>query len=302
VTRSESRPSSGRAGALGYLGFLFYRLGEAVAVRVPMDVAYRIAEKVAWLFWVFHRRSRNILVTNLRYALGPNADEATVQRTARAGFNQFAYGVVDFFRQPRLMQGELDELMVSVSGEEYLQDAMTSGRGGILMIAHMGPWEAGGVWVAKRGIPVTGVALTHESPQLERFFLTRRERSGYRTVPLGQAARELLRTLKKGQMIVVAADRNFDEFGSRVEFFGHPAVMPDGHVRIALRTGAPIIPAWLERTEDLRAHIIFEPPIFLKKGRDNVRSGLRQCLDLLESRIRRRPEQWMAFSPIWVEE
>jgi KDO2-lipid IV(A) lauroyltransferase len=287
---------------LGYLGYFFYRLGEAIAVRIPMYRAYRLAEGIAALYWVFHRYSRNILLTNLRYALGPEADEATVRRTARAGFDQFAYGVVDFFRQPRLLQGELDQLIVSVSGEEYLQEAVASGRGGILMIAHMGPWEAGGAWIASRGYRLTGVALTHESSYVEKFFITRRERSGYRTVPLGHAARDLLRALKRGELIVVAADRNFDEFGSRVDFFGRPAVMPDGHVRIALRTGVPIIPAFLVRTDDLRVRVILEPPISLQKGRDDTSSGLRRCLDLLEHYIRQRPEQWMAFSPIWLDE
>jgi len=287
---------------LGYLGYFFYRLGEAIAVRVPMHLAYRLAERVAGLYWIFHHRSRNMLLTNLRYALGPQADEATVRRTARSGFNQFAYGVVDFFRQPRLLAGELDQLIVAISGKEYLQEAATSGRGAILMIAHMGPWEAGGAWIASQGIRLTGVALTHELPQVEEFFISRRVRSGYRTVPLGQAARDLLRTLNKGEMIVVAADRNFDEFGSRADFFGHPAVMPDGHVRIALRTGVPIIPAFLIRTEDLRVRIVFEPPIYLRRGQDDKSSALRRCLDLLEEQIAMRPEQWMAFSPIWVEE
>ncbi|MBC8447928.1 MAG: hypothetical protein H8D78_09275 [Chloroflexi bacterium] len=287
---------------LDYLGYIFYRLGEGLAVRVPMGRAYRLARLIAWLYWIFHRRSRATLLTNLRQVLGPQADEATVRRTARAGFDHFAYGVVDFFRQPRLLDGELDQLIVSVTGEEHLHEAQASGRGGILMIAHMGPWEASGAWIASQDVPLTGVALTHEAPQVEQFFLSRRERSGYRTVPLGQAARELLRTIKRGEMIVVAADRNFTDSGTWVEFFGRPALMPDGHVRIALRTGAPIIPAFLVRTDDLRVRIILEPPITLQKGQDDALSGVRRCLEVMERYISHWPEQWMAFSRIWPEE
>ncbi len=287
---------------LNYLGYLFYRLGEAIAVRVPMERAYRLAERIAWLYWIIHRRSRATLLANLRQVLGPNADEAAVRRTARAGFDHFAYGVVDFFRLPRLLDGELDELIVSVTGAEYLHEAIAAGRGGILMIAHMGPWEAGGAWIARRGIPITSVALTHEAPRVEEFFLSRRERSGYRTVPLGRAARDLLRTLQRGEMIVLAADRNFTEFGTQVEFFGRPALMPDGHVRIALRSGAPILPAILVRRKEMKVQVIVEPPITLQKGQDDVLSGMRRCLDVLEHYISRWPEQWMAFSRIWPEE
>jgi len=286
---------------LNYLGYLFYKLGAVMAIHLPTMRAYRLAEVMAWFYWHFHRRSRATLLANLRQVLGPQADEATVQRTARTGFRHFAYGVADFFRLPRLLDEGLDQLIASVTGEEYLRNAMAAGRGAILMTAHMGPWEAGGAWLASQGIPMTGVALPHLSPQVERFFLSQRQRSGYRTVPLGSAARELLRALKRGEMIVLAADRNFTEFGTWAEFFGRPALMPDGHVRIALRTGAPILPAFVLRNEDLRARVIIEPPITLQKGRDDVISGIHRCLQILERYIRRWPEQWMAFNRIWPE-
>lgn len=286
---------------LDTLGYLFYRLGESLAVRLPMRWAYRLARLVAWLYWIFHRRSRATLLTNLRQVLGPQADEATVRRTAREGFDHFAYGLVDFFRQPRLLAGELDQLIASITGEEHLHEVVASGHGGILMIVHMGPWEAGGAWIAKRNVPLTAVALSHAGP-IEEFFISRRERSGYRTVPLGQAARELLRAIKRGEMIVVAADRNFSASGTWVEFFGRPALMPDGHIRIALRTGVPILPAFLVRTRDLRVRIIIEPPITLRKGQDDVLSGMRRCLEVTERYISQWPEQWMAFSRIWPEE
>lgn len=261
--------------------------------------AYRLAEVIAWLYWHFHRRSRATLLANLRQVLGPQANGATVRRTARMGFRHFAYGVVDFFRLPRLLDEGLDQLIRSVNGLEHLHEVMAGGKGGILMTAHIGPWEVGGAWIASQGVPLTGVALSHASPQVEKFFLSRREHSGYRTVPLGSAARELLRTLKRGEMIVLAADRNFTEFGTWMEFFGRPALMPDGHVRIALRTGAPILPAFMIRTEDKRVQVMIEQPITLLKGRDNVTSGMQRCLRILERYIGRWPEQWMAFNPIW---
>ena len=287
---------------LNYLGYLFYELGQAIAVRLSMQSAYRLAEAIAWLYWLFHRRSRATMLTNMRQVLGPDADRAAVRRTARAGFDHFAYGVADFFRQPRLLEGELDQLIVSAPGEEYLHKAVAAGCGGILMIAHMGPWEAAGTWIIRRGVPVTAVALTHEGPQVERFFVSRRERSGYHSVPLGSAARELLRTIERGGMIAVAADRNFAEFGTWAEFLGRQALMPDGHVRLALRTGAPIIPALVLRDENLKVRIVFEPPIILQKGRDDVLTGVRRCLEVLERYIRQYPEQWMAMSRIWPEE
>jgi len=285
---------------LDYLGYLLYGLGEALAMRTPTMWAYRLAELMAWLYWHFHRRSRAILLANLRQVLGGSAaDEARVRRTARMGFRHFAYGVVDFFRLPRLLAEGLDQLISSVSGERHLREVLAAGQGAILMTAHIGPWEAGGAWLASQGIPITTVALSHRSPRVERFFVSRRERSGYRSVPLGRAARELLRALQRGEMIVLAADRNFTESGTWTEFFGRSALMPDGHVRIALRTGAPILPAFMLRLEDMRVRVFIEGPIILRKGQDDVVSGMQRCVRIMERYIGRWPEQWMAFSPVW---
>jgi KDO2-lipid IV(A) lauroyltransferase len=200
------------------------------------------------------------------------------------------------------LQGELEQLIIAAPGKEHVHEAVAAGTGGILMIAHMGPWEAAGTWLARQGIRMTVVALTHGSPHVEEFFVSRREQSGFNSVPLGSAARDLLRALRRGEIITIAADRNFTEFGTWMEFFGRQALMPDGHVRLALRTGAPIIPALVLRDENLQVRIVFETPIRLRKGQDDLQSGMRRCLEVLEHYIKHHPEQWLAMSRIWPEE
>jgi lauroyl/myristoyl acyltransferase len=281
-----------------YLGYLFYRSAQALSMSFSRDQAYRIARRLASLAWRVQPSAREMLLANSRQVLGPQAPQSAVRSHARSGFNHWAYGLIDFLRLPYMIEGDLEDLIVKITGFDRVKESVSAGSGGILMIGHMGPWEAGGAWVGSQGVPLTAVALPH-SGRVEEFFVGLRERSGYRTVPLGRGARELLRALGRGELVVVAADRNFTEFGTRVPFFNRTARLPDGHVRIALRTGAPIFPTLLIRGDDLRVHLIFEKPIYLQKGQDDVHSGMRRCLEVLADYIRRTPEQWVAFSPIW---
>jgi len=283
-----------------YLGFLFYRASQVLSMSFSRDRAYRIARRLASIAWRVQPLARKVLLANSRQVLGPEAPETAARSNAREGFNYWAYGLIDFLRLPYMLDGDLEDLITRVTGFDRVREAVSTGTGGILMIAHMGPWEAGGAWVGSQGVPLTAVALPHRG-RVEEFFVGLRERSRYRTVPLGRGARELLRALGRGELIVVASDRNFTEFGTRVPFFDRPARLPDGHVRIALRTGAPIFPTLLLRGEDLRVHLIFEQPIYLQKGEDDVPSGMRRCLEVLEQYVRRTPEQWVAFSPIWTD-
>ena len=54
---------------LNYLGYLAYKLGEAITVRLSERGAYRLARGIAWLYWVLHRRARATLTANMRQVL-----------------------------------------------------------------------------------------------------------------------------------------------------------------------------------------------------------------------------------------
>jgi KDO2-lipid IV(A) lauroyltransferase len=87
-----------------------------------------------------------------------------------------------------------------------------------------------------------------------------------------------------------------------IDFFGSPARLPDGPVRVALRTGVPIVPAFASRLPDDTFAIHIEPPLDLPETGDHetdVRLAMQEVVKVLERHIARQPEQWLVVSPVW---
>jgi KDO2-lipid IV(A) lauroyltransferase len=103
-------------------------------------------------------------------------------------------------------------------------------------------------------------------------------------------------------MAVLAMDRDILGTGKDFEFFGSPARFPTGPVEIALRTGAPILPAFCIREANDRYVAFGEPPLYLRRSKDpeaDVRDAMEAILRTFERYIRRYPDQWHVLEPIW---
>jgi KDO2-lipid IV(A) lauroyltransferase len=112
----------------------------------------------------------------------------------------------------------------------------------------------------------------------------------------------LFRALKRGEIVALPCDRGFAESARFVEFFGHPARLPDGAVRIALRTGAPLVAAFVQRRPDDTFLLEVEPPLELSHSGDlesDVADGVKEIARVMERFISRRPEQWLVAAPVW---
>jgi KDO2-lipid IV(A) lauroyltransferase len=117
-------------------------------------------------------------------------------------------------------------------------------------------------------------------------------------VPLGRAARDLIRHLKNGDLVALLADRDFTTHRRRVPFFGEPANLVSGPARLALITGAPILPVFLVRNVDDTFIFRFRDPLFPEKYK--TEGALQQQItQILEEEISEVPSQWFVFEDFW---
>ncbi len=222
-------------------------------------------------------------------------------RTARRAFRSFAYAVVDFFRIPQMNRHNLAQFLPVLDGWENLEYAMKAGRGGILITVHMGSTELGAAYLGLRGVPLTLAALPHKDPRINQLFVTSRESAGLEVVPVGGALPKLQEAVTRGRLIVLASDRDVTGRGPLLPFLGQVTHMPSGPARIALRTGAPIIPACLYRLPNREPRGVICSAIFADPATDTEESLTLRCLAVLEEFIRARPEQWSSFFDLWSE-
>jgi KDO2-lipid IV(A) lauroyltransferase len=265
---------------------------------LPRGLIYFVAGVGAEINFYFNRTGRLGVYANLDHVLGSNVSCFTRWRYGRAAFRHFAYSIVDFFHIPGLTVENLDRFVAEFKGFDHIDACRAAGKGGIFMTAHMGSWELAGCAMGLLGVPITAAVLKHADPRIDGIFADIRKRGGIEEVPLGGALAKLESAVERGRFIALVADRDVKGTGMKVVFFGEETTVPAGHVKLALRTGAWILPSLTYRAHDHRIVIEVRPPIIPREG-ESEEELMGRCLPALEDMIRSHPDQWSSFFNLW---
>jgi lauroyl/myristoyl acyltransferase len=284
-----------------YLGF---RLIEGVIARLPRRLAYAIGVIASTIAFPLLARQRKALESNLHHVF-PEMPGPQLRKLAWRNWLNYTKAWIDFFKIPRMDRRRLSGLLVAV-GTEHLDAATAAGKGVIVVAPHMGSWElAVASWAARYG-PIGVMVEQIEPRRLFEHVFRVRSRMGIKVIPLSRtAARDILRLLRESRMVVLAMDRDILGTGRPLPFFGEVSRFPTGPVELALKTGAPILPAYCVRDADDRYVAVGEAPIFLTPTADHeadVQRAMEQILATFERFIRRFPDQWHVLEPIWTGE
>jgi KDO2-lipid IV(A) lauroyltransferase len=151
-------------------------------------------------------------------------------------------------------------------------------------------------------VPTTIVVEDLEPPEFRDYVMRLRATGDIKVVPVNHSLRPIVQALRANEAVALAADRDVTGGGRWLPFFGAPARIPVGHVKLALRTGAPILPCFIVRKSNRHSRIYIEEPLFLTPSEDSqgdVRKGAMRIVSLMERYIQTYPDQWLAFQPIW---
>jgi KDO2-lipid IV(A) lauroyltransferase len=162
----------------------------------------------------------------------------------------------------------------------------------------------GGVVIALLGYPFWAVVLPHKDKRVDNFFNYQRERKGVKVIPLGRAVRTCLNILKENKMVALVGDRDFTSKGIAVDFFGKPALFPEGPAAFAIKTGAIIVPGFMVRNQDDTFTLKIEKPIEYRPCGDrdaDVKELIGRYKVVMEDYIRSYPDQWYMFKRFWKQ-
>jgi len=285
----------------GFLTYGSYRLLGALVGPLPPSIGYRLATRAGGLLYAFSPQLRRVLAHNISHVVGADADSEQVQALAREACVNIAKGHYDLFRVNRLTAEEILEIS-RIEGGEYIEQALAQGKGIIVTSAHFGNVDVVGQLPLTYGIPVTAAAYHIRPERLFRYLLKLRQSHGVRMIPSDEPMIGLFRALKRGEMIVLPSDRDIADHGQVVSFFGSPARLPDGPVRVALRTGAALVPAFALRLPDNSFLVKVEPSLQLPQTGDreaDVTAGVKMVVAVMERHISQHPEQWLVAAPVW---
>src|SRR5574337_71828 len=238
---------------------------------------------------------------NLARVLGVTPGEVP-SALIRASLASYARYWREAFRLPTMdhaaLHRKFDEMVV---GKEHLAAALAAGRGAIVALPHSGNWDVAGVWLVGAHGRLTTVVERLKPESLYRRFLAYRESLGFEVLPLSGGRRPpfevLCDRLRDNRVVCLMAERDLTRSGVPVGFFGEPTRMPAGPAKLAIETGAALLPV----------HCWFEPDGWgfwihpaLDCGSRDVGAITQSLADRFTEDIAAHPADWHMLQAQWL--
>lgn len=220
-------------------------------------------------------------------------------------FFSFGRAIID---RTAILAGMTKRFSFTFDGEQHLRDAVTGGKGVLLLTAHIGNWEVAGQLLSRIDVPVNVTGFDNEDPAV-RALLNKISKQKFKLIPLSGAPTdviELVAALRRGELVCMLGDRAYGGPTARVPFFGEAASFPVGPYVLAAIAGAPLVQVFSLREPGGHYHFFgfpavppHHPP---RHERDaHLRNCAAQFAANLESIVKRDPLQWYNFFPFWDE-
>ncbi len=220
----------------------------------------------------------------------------------RAAVASYARYWREAFRLPTMNLPALArQLHDSVQGQDNLAAALAAGRGAVCALPHSGNWDMAGVWLAHTHGTFTTVAERLKPESLARRFIAYREGLGFEVLPLSGGRRPpfevLCERLRANRVVCLMAERDLTRTGVEVDFFGEPTRMPAGPAKLAIETGAALLPShcWFDGDG---WGVWMQPPLDCSSG--DVREVTQALADRFAENIAAHPEDWHMLQPQWL--
>ncbi|MBT1190854.1 phosphatidylinositol mannoside acyltransferase [Rhodococcus kroppenstedtii] len=239
---------------------------------------------------------------NLARVLG-TAPADVPDEMIRASVRSYARYWREAFRLPSMdLAAQARSIDASVTGKEHLEAALAAGRGAVLALPHSGNWDMAGVWLTQTHGQFTTVAERLRPESLYREFVAYRESLGFEIFPLSGGERppfpQLRDRLEAGGVVCLLGERDLARHGVPVTFFGEPTRMPAGPARLAIDTGAALLPVHCWFTETGWGFSV-EPPVDVSGG---VESATQSLADRFAANIAAHPQDWHMLQPLWWDD
>ncbi len=281
--------------------YLFARIVLGFFALLPLPTAINFGRTIGRIGMLVPKLRRTGQ-RNLELAF-PNLDENERARLLRGCFESLGR-LLGVFSHLRDDSTENLRKKISCDGLEILRSASSANRGVIAFTGHVGGWELSSYALSLYDSPFAFLVRRIDNPKVEALVEQYRAARGNRTIDKRMAAREMLRLLKKGETLGILVDLNaLDREAMFVDFFGVKAATTFVVAKLALRTGAPVVPVFSPWDKKLKKFTVTigEPLKFDRTG-DEEEDTLRatQLLtNVVEDWIRRYPDQWLWVHRRW---
>ncbi|MDP3968786.1 MAG: phosphatidylinositol mannoside acyltransferase [Nocardioides sp.] len=273
-----------------------YVAGWRLVRLLPEPAAYALFDRIATRVYAGGGAS----VRRLRANLARAVPETELDAVTEAGVRSYLRYWCESFRLP---SWDLADLLARtrIVREYVLRDAYAAGDGVVIALPHMGNWDWAGAWACAEGMPLMTVAERLRPERLYDEFVAYRSGLGMHVLPLGEdgVTRRLTEWVTDGGLVCLLADRDLSRAGASVTLLGEPASMPRGPAQLALRTGAPLVPATLHH-EGREMVVTFHEPVPHDRGDGGDVRMMQGVADVFSDAFREHPVDWHMMQRVFL--
>jgi KDO2-lipid IV(A) lauroyltransferase len=280
------------------LGFFYLNLIGFFGHLLPRHLMLWMAALIGTFYWAVMKQDREKVRRNLGQIL---EDSSQVRQMTRRLYVRYAKYLVDYTRMDLLREKHLRRLVSGFEGREHIDGAISRGKGGLILTAHLGNWEMGGIFLALMGYSLTVITAPDVEARLHDYRVQLRYEQKIRVITLDDtfaSSLAVLRALQANNLVALLGDRDLSAKGIPVNFFGKRIFFPIGPALLAYLSEAPLIPTFVLVDQEDRYRCVAEPPIPIQRTGDrdeDLSVNTQRIATILEKFIGQYPDQWYTF-------
>jgi KDO2-lipid IV(A) lauroyltransferase len=284
-------------------------IGLSLSKAFPTRFGYRVAN---WLADLISARRNNPMVRAVRanqwVVSQERADSRTLDWLVCSTYRSSARSLFEFWHYFQSPEKIMRMVKFDDSFERMAAKATRGETGTIMVTPHMSNFDLVGRAVVLHGVPLHILSYP-QPPGGYRWQNMLREMPGMRVTPMSiEALRQASETLRTNGAVITGVDRPLPEMMEakyQPVFFHRRAPLPVFHIRLALKHDLPIhvVGAIFDKIDGCY-HIWASEPLVMDRHPDLIEEMERNAekvLAVIAAQIRRAPEQWAMFYPVWPE-
>ena len=283
--------------------YLLYLIAWKLIALLPEKSAYKLADYVSDR--IYKKNGKGIKRLRGNYGrVMPEYSPQKLEELTKLGMRSYLRYWFDTFRLSKWSKNRIIST-TQVIRENLLRDPILSKQGCIVALPHAGNWDHAAAYFCSTGITLTAVVEKLKPEAIFKKFLAYRQSIGIEAISHKEKTIPILtERLQAGKLIALVADRDMSRNGIEVNFFGKTSKMPSGPAILAIKTGAPLITAYVRYTPG-GIEIIFDEtlkPTNSGSEEEQIKIITQSMADNFAKRIKENPVDWHMLQRIWIDE
>ena len=267
---------------------------------LPYSWVLSLGNNIGKLYYHIASRQRERALNQIQECLGISVEAS--QQIIASLFRKLGQTFLEVLYMP-VITPEKMQSYVTIENRHYLDQALGTGQGVVLLAAHIGNWEWLGASLAMAGFPVASVIKRQPNDQHTRILNEYRQMAGIEIFARGTT--ELIsaaRALKSGKVLGLLADQDAGPNGLFVEFLGKMSSTPAGPTIFAKKFKTPVVPVFIVRKPEGGHKVIVHQPLYYQdtgKEDEDIYRFTMETTKIIEDTIRQYPDEWLWFQKRW---